>query len=673
MNKDLQGQAAQTALQGILGGAIAHIQAGRLDEAAAMLQSAGGVALKNPVGRNVMGDIRLKQGRPRDALREFDAAVRLVQAFPEAHCNRGVALQELGRLADALAAEDKALALRPTYATAHFNRGNILKDLGRRDEAIAAYERALKAQPAYPEALVNRGMVLANAGRAVDALNDFRRALSLRPGYVAAHVGAAGAYAQVNQVAEALAEIDKVLAGEPDSRDALVAKVGILREGGRAEESLALADAMLASDPADAVVHVARAHALAKLKRFADALGAADAAIASAPKDAEAHMARGMALSQLGRFDEAWKAFDAAERHGASGTKLHQARAVALCNVGRLEDGLAAYDRAIAEDPNNLGARFHRSFVFLARGDYETGWAEHEWRLKLANFPRPELFKLAPLWRGEEVSGKKMLLYSEQGAGDTIQFVRYAPLLAARGARVSMVVHESLRRLFAANFVDMDVSDDIGMRSGFDFQAPLMSLAYIFGANTEAAIPHDVPYLAADPERVAKWGARLGREGFKVGIGWQGNAQYTSDQFRSIPLGAFAPLARVPGVRLISVQALHGLDQLQSLPAGMTVETLGEELTSNPDGFREMAAIMANLDLLILSDSAPAHLAGALGRPVWLALTRYPDWRWLNDRPDSPWYPTMRLFRQTVAGDWPAVFDRLAAALGEEIARKGRP
>lgn len=673
MNKDLQGQAAHNALQGILGGAIAHIQAGRLDEAAAMLQSAGGVALKNPVGRNIMGDIRLRQGRPRDALREFDAAVRMVQSFPEAHSNRGVALQELGRLADALAAEDKALTLRPKYATAHFNRGNILRDLGRKDEAIAAYGEALKAQPAYPEALVNRGMTLSDRGRAVDALNDYRRALALRPGYAAAHVGAASAYGQVNQVAEALAEIDRVLASDPENRDALVTRIGILREADRVEEALAVADAILARDPADTVAQIARAHTLAKLKRFADALDAADTAIGLAPRDPEAHMARGMALSQLGRFDETWKALDLAERYGASGSKLHQARAVALCNVGRLEEGLAAYDRAIAEDPDNVGARFHRSFVYLAWGDYETGWAEHEWRLKLASFPRRELFKAAPPWQGEDVTAKKLLLYSEQGAGDTIQFVRYAPLIAARGGRVTLVVHESLRRLLAANFADMDVSDAIGMRSGFDYQAPLMSLPHIFGTNSEAAIPRDVPYLVADPERVAKWAARLGGEGFKVGIGWQGNAEYTSDQFRSMPLKSFAPLASVPGVRLISVQALWGVDQLQTLPAGMTVETLGEELVNNPDGFREMAAVMANLDLMIVSDSAPAHLAGALGRPVWVALRDQPDWRWMTGRSDSPWYPTMRLFRQRQAGDWAGLFEEIAAALDQERGRKVQP
>jgi tetratricopeptide (TPR) repeat protein len=670
MNRNPQnpGRAQPAPLEATLGAAIAHIQAGELDQAAAVLQSNGGKALKHPVGRNIMGDIHLRQGRPREALREFDAAVRILRNFPEAHSNRGVALQELGRLADALAAEDSALALRPNYATAHFNRGNILTELGRDDEAIAAYGRALAAQPAYPEALVNRGVTLVAREKAAEALNDFRRALALRPDYAAAHVGAATAYGRLNQVPDALAEIDRVLLSDPENRDALLAKIHILRDGDRADEALAIAEARLARDPGDVVMQIERAHVLAKLKRFEEALAAGEKAAREESEYHEAHLVCGMALAQLGRYDEAWKALDLAERFGAAGARVYQARAVALAGVGRHKEAVAAYDRIIEASPNHAEAHHYRSLSLLVQGEYETGWAEQEWRLKRPTFPRPELLKIAPMWRGEAVAGKKVLLYSEQGAGDTIQFVRFAPMVAERGARVSMVVHESLRRLFAANFPDMDISDSIGMRGGFDYQAPLMSLPFIFGTNSDAAIPRSVPYLAADPERIAKWAARLGRDGFKVGISWQGNKVYVADQFRSIPLNKFAPLAGVPGVRLISLQALWGTEQLANLPDGMSVETLGEELVNNPDGFREMAAVMANLDLIIVSDSGPAHLAGALGRPVWVALASQADWRWLVGRTDSPWYPTMKLFHQKEAGDWDGVFADIAAALGEAVA-----
>jgi hypothetical protein len=180
-----------------------------------------------------------------------------------------------------------------------------------------------------------------------------------------------------------------------------------------------------------------------------------------------------------------------------------------------------------------------------------------------------------------------------------------------------------------------------------------------------------VPYLVADDARVRKWRERLG-DGYRIGINWQGNPKYPSDRLRSIPLAAFAPLAAIEGVRLISLQAQHGLDQLASLPPSMTVETLGEEIVANPDGFRDMAAVMANLDLLVTSDSAPAHLAGAMGRPVWVALRDRPDWRWLIEGSESPWYPTMRLFRQRRRGDWAGVFAEIAAALSERVAEARR-
>ena len=670
MNKGvrLSGNPTQTAIQRTLMAAVEHIQAGRLDEAAAMLESGG--ALRNPVGRNILGDIRLKQGRARDALKAFDAALAMASSFPEAHTNRGVALQALGRLADALAAQDRALRHRPDYATAHYNRGNILRDLERTDEAIAAYGAALKRQPSFPEALVNRGTLLLGKGNDLQALQDFQRAVALRPRYVEAQVGLADAHRRLRRFGEALAAIDAALDIEPGNRTSLLARGGILYAEERFEDALAVTDDLLARDPQDISALLARGHALFKLWRLDEALAAAAAAVKLAPKDYEGHALRAVLLGQLGRFEEQWEALAAAERLGASGFVFNLGRAIALSNAQRFEEAIDAYDRALTDEPNDATCHRYRSFANLAKGNLAEGWQEHEWRIKIRGNSRPDCLNAAPMWAGEDITGKKILLHSEQGHGDTIQFVRYAPLVAGRGARVSLVVHESLRRLFAANFPDMDVGDTLGMRAGFDYQAPLMSLPHILGTTSEAAIPHEVPYLVADEARIAKWRDRLGAHGFRVGINWQGNPVYAADRDRSIALRHFAPLTRVAGVRLISLQAQNGLDQLNDLPAGMTVETLGEEIVSNPDGFREMAAVMANLDLLVTSDSAPAHLAGAMARPVWVALPACADWRWMAGRDDSPWYPTMKLVRQKTLGDWASLFDGVAVALADAAARK---
>ncbi|CAN5188396.1 tetratricopeptide repeat protein [soil metagenome] len=673
MNQDIRtppGAAAQALVQRALTAAVAHIGAGRLEEAVAALEANGGVALKNPVGRNILGDIRLKQGRPRDAVRDFDAALKMAPSFPEAHANRGVALQEMGRLNEALAAEERALSYRADYATAHFNRGNILDALGRHDDAVAAYGRALRIQPEFAEALLNRGNALIAKGDRLEALKDFRRALDLRPNFASAHLGVAAIQSDLRQFDLALAAVDAAVTADPLDFTARRMRAKVLLAAGRHEEALTTADALVAHFPHEAKAHMHRAQALEKLRLPDEALAAADEAVRLDPKDHEAHTARAMVLSHLGRYEEQWQALDTAGRLGAASYFYLHARAIALTDIGDLENAILAYDRAIEKDPIDPIAHYHRSFANLTLGNHAEGWPGHEWRLKLPEFSHPDLLRLARRWSGEDLTGKKILLYYEQGHGDTIQFLRFVPQVVQRGAKVTVLVYEALRRLVAESFPDVDVTGTLGMRSGFDFQSPLMSLPNVLHTS-EATIPRNVPYIAINPERVEKWRRRLGADGFRIGITWQGNPKYPGDRRRSIPLRQFAPLAAVPGVRLISLQSFNGLDQLSALPEGMKVDTLGEEIVDNPDGFRDVAAVMANLDLMVMSDSAPPHLAGALGRPVWVALGMRPDWRWQIDRSDSPWYPTMRLFRQTRLGDWESVFAEIAGALRTEVA--GQP
>ena len=670
MNQDIRtiGKAsAQGAVQRALTTAVAHIGAGRLDEAVAVLEANGGAALKNPVGRNILGDIRLKQGRPGDAERDFAAAIRMAPSFPEAHANRGVALQEMGRLNEALAAEDKAISYRADFATAHFNRGNILRALGRKEEAFAAYGRALKAQP-LAEAHLNSGDLLLAKGEAMEALKHFRRAVELKPKLVAAHLGVAAAQRDLRQFDAALAAVDKALAVAPADDGAFEMRARILLAAEDYDEALAAADAIVSRGTDAAAGHRLRSEALVGLGRRDEALAAADKAIEIAPDDHNGHTTRAKVLYQLGRFEEQWEALETAVRLGGSGFALQHNRGLALAEAGRVGEAREAFDQAIAMEPANPLGYFGRSMVNLALGNFAEGWRDFDYRMALRKYVRPDALALAPLWKGEYLSGKKLLLHSEQGHGDTIQFARYVPLLRARGATLTLYVHDALQRLFAESFADCDVTSALGMRTSYDFQLPFMSLARVF-ETTEATIPREIPYLAVDPRRVAKWGERIGTGGFRVGVSWQGNPQYPGDRFRSIPLADFAPLAAVPGVRLISLQSFRGLEQLDALPDGMRVETLGEEVVNNPDGFREVAAVMANLDLMIMSDSAPGHLAGALGRPVWLALPHTPDWRWLRERTDSPWYPTMRLFRQKRRGDWPGVFAEIAGALAIEVAK----
>ncbi len=295
-------------------------------------------------------------------------------------------------------------------------------------------------------------------------------------------------------------------------------------------------------------------------------------------------------------------------------------------------------------------------------GDYAQGWAEYEWRWKKRNLtPRPPIM---PQWNGSPLAGRRILLITEQGFGDTLQFVRFAPLLKRQGAgAVILECPEKLIKLLSRSpGIDHLVPQGKPLPD-YDVYCALMNVPGLTAASVEAILA-EVPYIFPDPELVAHWKRELaGIPGLKVGINWQGNPKYAGDTHRSIPLAIFEPLSRVPGVRLFSLQKYAGLEQLDALGGEFPVTDLGRELDENTGTFVDTAAVLKNLDLFITSDTAVAHLAGALGVPVWMPLSKTPDWRWMTHREDNPWYPTMRIFRQNVHMAWGPVFERMASEL----------
>jgi hypothetical protein len=297
--------------------------------------------------------------------------------------------------------------------------------------------------------------------------------------------------------------------------------------------------------------------------------------------------------------------------------------------------------------------------LLLQIGRFAEGWQGYEWRRKIdSETARPQS---GPDWTEGDTSAKRLLFYSEQGLGDTIQFSRFACSVAAMGAEVLLEVQPSLEGLLGS-LKGVKVIPKGATLPEHDAELPLMSLPHVLGANPET-MPRNLPYLFAEPARVEAWAKRLPAGQFRVGIVWQGKSTGDVDIGRSIPLRFFAPLCRIPGLTLISLQKYDGVRQLAHLPPGMRVETLGEEFDAGSNAFVDCAAVMMNLDLVICSDTAAAHLAGALGRPVWIVLKHVPDWRWMMDREDTPWYPTARLFRQARRDDWGEVFERIAREL----------
>ena len=328
--------------------------------------------------------------------------------------------------------------------------------------------------------------------------------------------------------------------------------------------------------------------------------------------------------------------------------------------LGKLDAALACYNEVIRLDSTHAKAHQNRALIWLQRGEWERGWPEYEWRWQTENFPR--YFFPKPRWDGSPLNGRALLLIAEQGLGDTLQFIRFALSLQKLGEKVTVACQRPLQRLLADALGADNVVSLGGKLPDFDVHAPLLSVPGLLGI-TPATVPAEIPYLRADADLLEHWRESLQPlQGLKVGIAWQGNPTI-GDHLRCFPLSQFACLARAPGVHFVSLQKGAGAEQLQSLGGQFPVLDLGDRLDEASGPFRDTAAIMNNLDLVISADTAVPHLAGALGVPVWVPLRHAPDWRWLLDREDTPWFPTLRLFRQARAGDWNDVFERMAKEL----------
>ena len=340
-----------------------------------------------------------------------------------------------------------------------------------------------------------------------------------------------------------------------------------------------------------------------------------------------------------------------------------------LYQLGLVYTALSEFDRAIehfdlalAVDSDHGKSHYQRASCLLLQGRFLEGYAAYEWRYRSPD-QAPAVWPWK-LWQGERLAGQTLVLCCEGGRGDLFQFIRYAALLKAQGARV-WVIYPAVCHAIMARTPDVDRWFSAGeeLPNAPAYYLPLMSLPHRMGTTLET-VPAEVPYVFADPALLVAWRQKLaGMDEFKVGVVWQGSPQYAADRWRSIPLMHYAPLAGVSGVRLISLQREPGQEQLAAVASSWPLVDLGPEIDTTAGAFMDTAAIMKNLDLVITSDTSAAHLAGALGVRVWVALPKLPDNRWLLEREDSPWYPTMRLFRQTISGDWPAVFARMAGEL----------
>jgi len=608
--------------------ALDHHRAGRLDTAKEIYGTVLTEEPGNVSALRLLGVLQSQCGAFEEAIFLLQAAIRFAPDVPEFYNDLGNALRGKGAYDEAVSAYHSALDLHPVYADAYLNLGLALESLGQTVKAEEAYRLALQNNPACVEARVNRAAMMMRDGRNEEAREELQCVCNERP--------------DLPNVHSALGRVCEIL--------------------GRWDEVVSAYQILVQRDP-----HSSSAHLRLGVARMAkgmddDARTEINQALLLNPNSAEAHYHAGMLELRSWQFSKAVAELETARDLRPDRPEAHVMLGVAARRQGQLDVAQGCFEEGLTCDPENPDTHYRYADLLLLRGDFRRGWEEYEWRWRHKGFPSRRWTFSQSLWNGEDLRDRTILLHPEQGFGDTLQFVRYALLVAKRGARVLMgSPRELVRLLTSVPGVTAVVTSPEELPS-FDVHVPLLSLPRIFGT-TMKTIPAAIPYLSAPAELLEAWAQRLGETNnrLRVGIVWSGNPLQETNQHRACRLADFAPLGNVPGVMFYSLQKGSPAAELHDVPPGMDIVDLGPYLTD----FAETAAAMHHLDLVISTDTGPVHLAGALGQQVWVLLSAAPDWRWLMDRPDSPWYPTMSLFRQTRMGVWESVMRSVVGRLRE--------
>ena len=673
---------------------------GHLVEAALSYQRALQDDEKNPTALVAMSLIALASRQYEAAIQMARAAIAAAPAMDAAWAALGQALKAAGRCGEAkliycdalrrdgtsallhlglgelLAAEglpEQAIAEyeavirhHPAMAVAHLNKGNALAYMSRDVEALDCYERAAAFAPKMAEAEFGAAFVLARLGCAKDAERRYRRTIVLRPDFAAAWMNLGCVLRDGGQDVWAEAALQKAVALNPNSAGVWINLSLVKRDQKRWDEAAAHLRKAFALDPQKIDTRLAWCQLCAARKDLGGAWAWLRWALMRHGHNSEVVNMRGVLLHTDGRYAEAIEAFEQAEHLGSKAAISN--RGNSLMDLGRMEESLRAHETAVERDPQHAGALYNLALLQLRLGDWEHGWTNYEARWRFREVHRTPMIFRQPRWRGDVLQGKRVLLHAEQGLGDAIQFCRYAAMVAARGGDAILQVHEPVARLMKSLAVVRAGHARVA-RLGvappdFDVECPLMSLPAVFGTCVET-VPWTGPYLGAEPELVEEKKNQLSgalareRSDLCVGIAWAGNPKYRADARRSMALAMMEEMFRGDEITWISLQKGEAAEQLKDLPqSGIVIDG-----SSADKDLAETAALVSLLDLVITTDTCIAHLAGAMGKPVWILLPHLGDWRWMEKVETTPWYPTARLFRQQRAGDWAGLLERVIAEL----------
>lgn len=565
-----------------------------------------------------------KQKKLEEAVKSYWCAITINPTHEETYYNLGNTLQELDEFDKALAAYDCALMINPDFVKAHQNKGTILKKQSKLEEAIVEYRHALAIAPDSSETYVNMGDALLDQGKFDEAISAFKAALEINPNFPQAYKSMGDVLCKMGRYTAALEAYRRSIIIKPDFLEA----------------------------------HNNMGIALSNQSKFDDAILAFKRCIDIKPDFASAHNNMGTALSELGRYSEAICSYECALSIDQNFAQAHKNMGDTFRLENKFEAARTAFKRALKIKADYTEAHFSLSLLDLFLGNLKEGFERYEWRrMKPENealLVRQARKKFT--WDGKSsLNGKKFFIYQEQGFGDIIQFSRYFPILSQKGAVVTFKATPKMHSLLKTLNCNLELQDMLPTDDLIDYEAPIMSLPHILGSDLKT-IPSPSPYLYADHLLIKKWSNKLKENTFKIGICWQGSLAKV-DIGRSFPLHWFEKISKLPNVELISLHRGVGEPQLDQI--NFNVTRLGSEFDNGPDAFLDTAAVIMNSDLIITSDTAVAHLAGALGKRVWIALKQTPDWRWMSKRLDSPWYSTATLYRQVSKDDWKGVFSRM--------------
>jgi tetratricopeptide (TPR) repeat protein len=658
------------------------LSGGRLEEAVAAYQRASQLRPQHALAHNDLGVALAQQGKLDQAVAHLRQAIQYQPRYAEAYNNLGIVLAQQGKLTAAVNSYQQALQIKPDYAEAHSNLGLVLASLGQLAEAVVRHQQALKIKPDFESARNHLRVVLAALEQLSQEMERFQLSNFLyMTDYAAAYNELGVDLKARGRLLEASASFQAALRLRADFVEAH-SNLGVtFQERGHTDEAIASLCQALALQPDFVDAHNHLGTVLESVGQLDKAIACYRQAIRRRPNFAEAHNNLGVALHKQGKYDEAVAHYRRALELKPDYPDAHYNLGAVLVDQGQLDEGVASYERALWLKPDYGEAHLGRAQAWLQMGDFQRGWPEFEWRWRCKAFP-PRPFP-QPVWDGSSLEGRTILLHAEQGLGDTLQFIRYAPLVKQRAGQRGQVIVECQEELLPLLATCAGI-DRLVARGGalpspsaqalppFDTHAPLMSLPRILQAASPSlmTIPAEVPYVTADPELVDQWRRHLGSiPVFKIGIAWQGNPDHSNDRHRSIPLLRFAPLAQLERVQLFSLQKGPGTEQLIKMAEQLAITDLGSQFQT----FQDTAAVLKNLDLVITVDSAVAHCAGALAVPAWVLLPYATDWRWLLHREDNPWYPTLRLFRQKQPGNWDEVLERVAQAILVQVEMQCRP